>query len=74
MGNAMFAVTACLPPERIILAGVVGQAMNYAAGVAEGVQFAWARIGKKTPKLVVSKLDYGSATDLFELINFFWRM
>jgi len=70
LGNAMFAVTACLPPERIILAGVVGQAMNYAAGVAEGVQFAWARIGKKTPKLVVSKLDYGSATDLFAVDQF----
>jgi predicted NBD/HSP70 family sugar kinase len=70
LGSALFSVTACLPPERIILAGVVGQAKTYASGVKDGIRFAWMRVGQKMPDLVISKLDYGLASDLYAVDEF----
>jgi predicted NBD/HSP70 family sugar kinase len=70
LGSALFSVTACLPPERIILAGVVGQANTYASGVKDGIRFAWTRVGQKMPHLVVSKLDYGLASDHYTVEEF----
>jgi predicted NBD/HSP70 family sugar kinase len=70
LGSALFSVTACLPPERIILAGVVGQATTYASGVKDGIRFAWTRVGQKMPELVVSKLDYGLASDHYAVDEF----
>lgn len=70
LGNAVFAITACFPPERIILGGIVGQAKAYASGVAEGIAFAWSRVGRETPELLVSELDYGLATDLYAVDEF----
>jgi predicted NBD/HSP70 family sugar kinase len=70
LGSALFSVTACLSPERIILAGVVGQATAYASGVKDGIRSAWARVEKKMPELVVSKLDYGLASDHYAVDEF----
>jgi predicted NBD/HSP70 family sugar kinase len=70
LGINLLAATAVLPPERIALAGIVGQARPYAAGVRDGLDQAWARIGQTAPELAVSEMDYGRAAELFTLDEF----
>ncbi len=70
LGVNLLAATAVLPPQRIALAGIVGQARPYAAGVRDGLDQAWARIGHGAPELLVSELDYRRAAELFALDEF----
>jgi predicted NBD/HSP70 family sugar kinase len=70
LGTGLFAAAAVIPPERIALAGVVAQARAYAAGVRDGLNHAWDRIGQTAPQLVVSEMDYARAAELFALEEF----
>lgn len=70
LGRALFGVTACLPVDRIILAGIVGRTAPYAEGVRTGVHDVWTRYRRSIPKIVSSELDYGMATDIWALTEY----
>ncbi len=74
LGQNLFAVSAAVSPDQIMLAGPVPQVASFASGVMHGMSVNYGRTRLRPPPLHVSHIDYARATELFALDEFLFNL